>query len=361
MKYRLLGTTGVRVSEFALGTMMFGEDGNTDEKECAAIVRSALDAGINLIDTADTYSHGQSEEMVGKALAGCRDEVVLSSKVSLKAGEGPNQKGASRLWIMREVEASLRRLKTDHIDIYHIHRPDLDADLEETLGALEDLIRSGKVRYAGSSLFPAWYQVEAQWKSRVGQRCRFVNETGPYSIFTRWVERDLLPALQRYHLGFTAWSPLNGGWLTGKYRPDGGTPQNSRATLVQGQWGEHYPILRQRFDFSRPGNQAKLLLVEQLAQIAKQAGMTLAHMAISFPLAHPAVTSVNLGVRTLDQFKELRAGFGVTLEADVLDAIDGVVPPGELVSEADRGWIMPWMSASARRLPISARCVGQGA
>jgi aryl-alcohol dehydrogenase-like predicted oxidoreductase len=351
MKFRSLGATGVRVSEYALGTMMFGEDGNSDERECVDIAHAALDAGINFIDTADTYSHGQAEELVGKAIAGRRDEVVVATKVSLKAGDRPNERGASRLWIARQVEASLRRLRTDRIDLYQIHRPDLDTELEETLGALDDLMRAGKICYAGSSMFPAWYLVEAQWKSRLSHRCRFVNESGPYSIFTRWVERDVLPVVRRYNIGFTAWSPLNGGWLTGKYRQNGGIPGESRAGLVRGRWGAHYPILKQRFDFSRAGNRNKFDLIERLSEVADRAGIPLAHMARAFPLTHPAVTSVIVGVRSLQQFAELRAGFDVNLGGDVLDAIDDVVAPGELVDEADRGWISPWMSESWRRMP----------
>ena len=265
MEYRTLGRTGVRVSTYALGTMMFGADGNPDEKECIDVVHAALDAGINLIDTADTYSHGQAEETVGKAIAGRRDEIVLASKVRLRAGDGPNEQGASRLWIMRQVEASLKRLRTDHIDLYQIDRPDLDTDLEETLDVLTDLVRHGKIRYFGCSMFPAWYQAQAHSISAQRGLKRFVSETSPYSIFVRSVELDVLPAVQHFGMGLLAWSPLNGGWLTGKYRRDAAVPNDSRAGLVKGQWGEHYPILRTRFDLSRPGNQRKLDMIEQLS------------------------------------------------------------------------------------------------
>jgi aryl-alcohol dehydrogenase-like predicted oxidoreductase len=349
MEYRTLGRTGVRVSTYALGTMMFGADGNTDEKECISIVHAALDAGVNLIDTADTYSHGESEEIVGKAIAGRRDEIVLASKVRLRAGDGPNEQGASRLWIMRQIEASLKRLRTDHIDLYQIHRPDLDTDLEETLDVLTDLVRHGKIRYIGCSMFPTWYQAHAQSISAQRGLKRFVSETSPYSIFVRGIELDVLPAVQHFGMGLLAWSPLNGGWLTGKYRRDAAVPNDSRADLVKGQWGEHYPILRTRFDLSRPGNQRKLDMIEQLSSVAREAGMSLAQMALAFPLAHPGVTAVNFGVRNLRQFNDAKAGFGTRLTDDVLNAIDACNPPGSIVDEADRGWIMPWMAPEARR------------
>ena len=353
MEYRTLGRTGIRVSTYALGTMMFGADGNPNETECIRIVHAALDAGVNLIDTADTYSHGQAEEIVGKAIAGRRNQIVLTSKFRLRAGDGPNEQGASRLWIMRQIDASLKRLGTDHIDLYQIHRPDLDTDLEETLDALTDLVRQGKIRYFGCSMFPAWYQAHAQAISVQRRLKRFVSETSPYSIFVRAIELDVLPALQHFGMGLLAWSPLNGGWLSGKYRRDAPVAADSRATLVKGQWGEHYPILRTRFDMSRPGNQRKLDMVEELATIAGEAGLTLAHMALAFPLTHPGVTAVNFGVRNLRQFEDAKAGFSTRLSSDVLDAIDRCNPPGSLVDEADRGWPLPWLSAEARRRPDS--------
>src|SRR6266568_3898157 len=322
MEYRTLGKTGVRVSTYALGTMMFGADGNPDEKECIEIVHAALDAGVNLIDTADTYSHGEAEDIVGKAIAGHRDEIVLSSKVRLRAGDGPNEQGASRLWIMRQVEASLKRLRTDHIDLYQIHRPDLDTDLEETLDVLTDLVRDGKIRYFGCSMFPAWYQAQAHSISAQRGLKRFVSETSPYSIFVRSIELDVLPSVQHFGMGLLAWSPLNGGWLTGKYRRDAAVPSDSRAGLVKGQWGEHYPILRTRFDLSRPGNQRKRGMSEQLSSVASEAGMALAQMALAFPLAHPGVTCVNFGVRNMRQFNDAKAGSGTRLTDDVLNATD---------------------------------------
>jgi len=349
MRYRFLGRTGVQVSEFMLGTMSFGSDGNTDERECIRIVHAALERGINFIDTADTYSHAEAEEIVGKALAGRRNEVVLATKFRLSAGPGRNEQGGSRYWIMKQVENSLRRLKTDHIDLYQLHRPDLHTDLEETLGALSDLVRQGKVRYLGCSTLPSWYLAEAQSVSRLGRMSRFVNETSPYSLFHRAAERETLPAVQHYRMGFTAWSPLNGGWLTGKYSPGQTAPAGSRADRVKGQWGHHYPVLQTRFDMQRPGNRRKFELLPALEAIAQQAGLSLMHMAQAFPLAHAAVTSVIVGPRTLEQFDDLKAGFDVRLEVSTLDQIDELVPPGVLIEEADRGYISPWLAPEVRR------------
>lgn len=349
MRYRYLGRTGVQVSEYMLGTMSYGSDGNTDEKECMDIVHHALDRGINFIDTADTYSHGEAEEIVGKAIAGRRDKVVLATKFRLAAGEGRNEQGGSRYWIMKQVENSLRRLNTDHIDLYQMHRPDLQTDLDETLGALSDLVTQGKVRYIGSSTLPSWYLAETQSVSRLNKTARFINESSPYSIFQRAVERETLPAVQHYRMGFTAWSPLNGGWLTGKYKADGSTPSGSRAERVKGQWGQHYPILQTRFDMQREGNRRKLELLPELERVATEAGLSLMHMAQAFPLAHAAVTSVILGPRTLEQFKAMEAGFETVLHASTLDQIDELVPPGALIEEADRGYVSPWLAKEVRR------------
>ena len=349
MRYRYLGRTGVQVSEYMLGTMSYGSDGNTDEKECIEILHSALDRGINFIDTADTYSHGESEEIVGKAIAGRRDKVVLATKFRLVAGKGRNEQGGSRYWIMKQVENSLRRLNTDHIDLYQFHRPDLATDLEETLGALSDLVTQGKVRYIGSSTMPSWYLAETQSVSRSNKIARFINETSPYSIFHRAVERETLPAVEHYRMGFTAWSPMNGGWLTGKYKADGSVPSGSRAERVQGQWGRHYPILQTRFDMTREGNRRKLELLPELERVAAEAGLSLMHMAQAFPLAHAAVTSVILGPRTVEQYKAMEAGFETVLQADTLDQIDVLIPPGVLIEEADRGYVSPWLVPEVRR------------
>ena len=353
MEYRVLGRTGVHVSVYSLGTMMFGQDGKTDENECIKMVHSAFDAGINMIDTADTYSAGQSEMIVGKALKGRRSDIFLASKFSMQFGEGINQRGASRYWIIREVEESLRRLQTDHIDLYQIHRLDLDTDMEDTLGALTDLVHQGKIRYFGSSTFPVWCISEAHSISMMCKLIKLSSETSPYSIFVRSVELETLPAVQHYGMGFIAWSPLNGGWLSGKYRKEKGIPTDSRANLVLGKWGEHYPQLRSRWDMTRLGSRRKLDIIETLIELASEFGISLNHMAIAFPLAHPAVTAINIGPRTLEQFDDLKKGFDVRLNENILDVIDQLNPPGEVVEFNDCGWTAPWsqkwMSKENRR------------
>jgi aryl-alcohol dehydrogenase-like predicted oxidoreductase len=345
MEYRILGRTGIRVSTHCLGTMMFGAWGNEDEDESVRIIHAALDAGINFVDTADVYAAGQSEEIVGRALKGRRDEVVLATKVHGQMGPGPNDRGNSRLWILREVENSLRRLQTDHIDLYQLHRPDPDTDIEETLGALTDLIRAGKVRYVGSSTYPAWQIVEAQWAAERRGLERYVCEQPPYSIFVRGIERGVLPVAQRYRMGVIAWSPLAAGWLAGNYRRGEEIRPGSRADRSRHRGG---PIAA-RFDRSRPGNQRKLDLVDDLAAVAGKAGLSMTHMAIAFVLAHPAVTSAIIGPRTMDQLEDLLAGADRRLDDETLDAIDELVPPGTVLENADRGYEPPWMAPEARR------------
>lgn len=343
MDYRVLGGTGVRVSVYALGSAVFGPWGNDDEGECVRIIHESLDAGVNLIDTADVYGGGRSEEIVGRALKSRRDEVVLATKFHNAMGRGINDRGNSRLWIMRAVEGSLRRLQTDRIDLYQAHRPDPSTHLEETLSALTDLVRHGKIRFFGLSTFPAHLVIEALWVSDQRGLERIASEQPPYSIFVRHAELDVLPVAQRYGLGILAWSPLAGGWLTGKYRKGREIPEDSR-----GRTGL-MPFMIPRFDLSRSGNQRKLELVDALAGVAAQAGLALPHVALSFALAHPAVTSVILGPRTIEQLRELLPAARVRLDADALDAIDEIVPPGTTLNEADRGWTPPWMTHESRR------------
>jgi aryl-alcohol dehydrogenase-like predicted oxidoreductase len=345
VEYRTLGRTGVKVSSYCLGAMMFGPWGNEDEDECVRMVHAALDGGINFVDTADVYGEGRSEEIVGKALEGRRDDVVLATKVHGQMGKGPNERGNSRLWIMREVEASLRRLQTDHIDLYQIHRPDPDTDIEETLSALTDLVRQGKVRYLGSSTFPAWQLVEAHRVSERRSLERFACEQPPYSILVRQIELDVLPVAQRYGMGVIVWSPLAGGWLSGKYRRGQDAPDDSRAVRFRRRGS---PVAR-RFDLSVPENQRKLDLVEDLTVVADKAGLSLTHMAMAFALAHPGVTSAIIGPRTPAQLQDLLEGADVDLDAEVLDAIDELVPPGGVVFDFDRGWSPPWREPAARR------------
>ena len=334
MQLRTLGRTGVKVSPLCLGAMMFGAWGNPDHDESIAIIHRALDAGINFIDTADVYARGESEEIVGKALAGGRrDNVFLATKVHGTMGDDPNQFGNSRRWIVAEVENSLRRLGTDWIDLYQIHRPELDTDIDETLGALTDLVRAGKVRYIGSSTFPPSAIVEAQWVAERRGRERFVCEQPPYSILVRGVEADVLPTCQRYGMGVIPWSPLAGGWLTGRYRKGQDLPETHRAQRIP-----------QRYDMSLPGNQAKLEAADALAQLAEEAGLTLIDMALAFVLRHPAVTAPIIGPRTMEQLESQLGAADVTLSDDVLDRIDEIVPPGTNLNATDAGWQNPALS-----------------
>jgi aryl-alcohol dehydrogenase-like predicted oxidoreductase len=328
MDMRVLGTTGVRVSPLCLGAMMFGSWGNPDHEESARIIGRALDAGINFIDTADVYSGGESEEIVGKALAGGRrDHVVLATKAHGAMGE-----------VVSECENSLRRLGTDHIDLYQIHRPDPATAIDETLGALTDLIQAGKICYAGSSTFPASQIVEAQWTAQRRGRERFVCEQPPYSILVRGVEAEVLPVCQRYGMGVIPWSPLAGGWLTGRYRKDTQLPTSRRAERIP-----------QRFDMSLPGNQAKLEAADKLAQLAGEAGLSLIHLALAFVISHPAVTSAIIGPRTMDQLESQLGAADVVLSAEILDKIDEIVPPGTTLNPADRGYEPPALTDPALR------------
>jgi aryl-alcohol dehydrogenase-like predicted oxidoreductase len=339
MNYRTLGSTGTKVSPLCLGAMMFGAWGNPDHDESVRIIHRALDAGINFIDTADVYSRGESEEIVGKALAGGkRDHVVLATKVHGTMGDDPNEFGNSRRWIIKEVEDSLRRLKTDWIDLYQIHRPEADTDIDETLGALTDLIRAGKIRYIGSSTFPASQIVEAQWVAQRRGRERFVCEQPPYSLLVREIERDVLPTAQRYGMGVIPWSPLAGGWLSGKWRKGQDAPSSTRADRIP-----------DRYDLSKPENQLKLDKADALAVLAQEAGVTLIEMALAFVIRHPAVTAAIIGPRTMEQLESQLSAADVALSGEVLDRIDEIVPPGVNLSPADGGWGNPALEAAARR------------
>jgi aryl-alcohol dehydrogenase-like predicted oxidoreductase len=339
MEYRTLGRTGVKVSPFCLGAMMLGAWGNTDHKESIQIIHRALDAGINFIDTADVYARGESEEIVGKALAGGRREnVVLATKVHGTMGDDPNEFGNSRRWITREIDNSLRRLGTDWIDLYQIHRPEADTDIDETLGALTDLVRAGKVRYIGSSTFPASQIVEAQWVAERRGRERFVCEQPPYSILVRAVENDVLPTCRRHGMGVIPWSPLAGGWLSGRYRKDQDVPSSHRADRIPG-----------RYDMSLPGNQRKLEAADALARLAEEAGITLIELAIAFVIRHPAVTAAIIGPRTMEHLESQLTAADVVLSDEILDRIDEIVPPGVNLNPADGGWPNPALEPSARR------------
>ncbi len=338
MKNRNLGLTGIKVSQLCLGAMMFGAWGNPDHEDSIRIIHAALDGGINFVDTADMYSAGESEEIVGKALAGRRDNVILATKVHGPMSFDPNEQGNSRRWIIRECENSLRRLGTDYIDLYQIHRPDPEMDVDETLAGLTDLIRQGKVRYAGSSTFPASAIVEAQWTAERRQRERFVCEQPPYSLLTRGVEAEVLPICLKYGIGVIPWSPLAGGWLSGKWRKDGSELGSRRSAM-----------LPDRYDLSKPGNQAKLDAADALANLADKSGISLIHLALAFVINHPAVTSAIMGPRTMEHLESQIGAVDVTLDAEVLDQIDNIVPPGQNLLAEDAGYDPPSITQAWRR------------
>ncbi len=346
VEYRKLGATGVSVGPLCLGTMMFGAYGNTDHDDSIAIIHRALDAGINFIDTADVYSRGESEEIVGKALAGGkRESVVLATKAHGRMyDDDPNQFGNSRRWLVREVENSLRRLKTDWIDLYQIHRPEPDTDIDETLAALSDLVRDGKVRYIGSSTFPAYQIVQAQWTAERRGRERFVCEQPPYSMLNRAIEADVLPVCEQYGIGVIPWSPLAMGWLSGRYGEGRESPDASRRA----------GMMPARYDMSNPANQRKLEAAQALGELAEDAGMSLIELALAFVTSHPAVTAAIIGPRTHEHLDSQLPALGRTLSSDVLDRIDEIVPPGVNVNPTERGWDPPWLTDSALRRRQSA-------
>src|SRR6266511_651773 len=308
VEYRPLGRTGLEVSSLCLGAMMFGAWGNPDHEDSIRIIHRALDAGINFVDTADVYSRGESEMIVGKALKDRRDGVVLATKVHGPMGDDPNERGNSRRWLIQECDASLRRLGTDWIDLYQIHRWDPETDHDETLGALTDLVRAGKVRYIGSSTYPPSQIVAAQWVAEKRGHARFACEQPPYSLLVRGIEIEMLPVAEQFGLGVITWSPLAGGWLTGRWRKGQDPPPSTRA--------ERLP---RRYDLSIPGNQRKLETADALARLAEQVGMTLIQLAIAFVLRHPAVTSAIIGPRTMEQLDSQLGSDRVQLDDAVLD------------------------------------------
>ncbi len=349
MDYRSLGRTGMQVSPLCLGAMMFGGWGEHDHDTSVEIIHRALDAGINFVDTADVYSQGESETIVGKALTGGRrDGVILATKFHGQMGVppdapmgtpgDPNQRGNSRRWVVRAVEDSLRRLQTDWIDLYQVHRPDPDTDLEETLGALTDLQRQGKIRAFGCSTYPAHRIVEAQWISERRSLGRFVTEQPPYSLLVRGIEADVLPVCEAYGMGVLPWSPLGGGWLSGRYRKGKDLPTSLRASRLPA-----------RYDLSNAANQTKLDAAEDLALLAEEAGLSLVHLALAFVLQHPAVTSPIIGPRTMEHLESQLGATEVVLGSDVLDRIDEIVPPGTTISAADRGYLPPALTDARLR------------
>jgi aryl-alcohol dehydrogenase-like predicted oxidoreductase len=343
MQQRTLGRTGVHVSPLCLGAMMFGAWGEPDHDASIRIIHRALDAGINFIDTADVYSRGESEQIVGKALAGGRREnVVLATKfhgaMGDEGGRDLNKSGNSRRWIFREVEASLKRLQTDWIDLYQVHRWDPWTDHDETLGALSDLVAQGKIRYTGSSTYPAAQIVKAQWVARDRGHVRFVCEQPPYSILARGIETDVLPTCQEFGMGVIPWSPLAGGWLSGRWRKGAEDLTSRRSAMIP-----------QRYDLSIPANQAKLEAADALAKLAEEADISLIHMALAFVIRHPAVTAAIIGPRTIDQLESQIGAAELELDSALLDRIDEIVAPGTTINPTDAGWTNPALDPAARR------------
>lgn len=321
MELRTLGVTGMKVSPLCLGAMMFGALGNGDHADCERIIHRAIDGGINFIDTADGYSSGESETIVGKAIRDRRDSLVIATKFFAPMGEDPNMRGASRRWIVREVENSLRRLGTDYIDLYQLHRYDVDTDIEEVLFTLTDLVRQGKIRQFGSSSFPADRIVESQWVAERRGTLRFRCEQPGYSIFNRDVERFVLPACRRYGMGAITFSPLDGGFLTGKYRGPEDLEGDNRVAYFTKR-------MRGSFDPHAAWIRRKLETAAELAKLADEAGVTLAQLAVAFVMQHPAVTAAILGPRTMNQLESLLPAADIVLSAETLDRIDALVPPG---------------------------------
>jgi aryl-alcohol dehydrogenase (NADP+) len=334
--YRTLGRTGIQVSPYGLGALMFATSMGNAPEDSARIIRKALDAGVNLIDTADTY--GDSEDVVGQAIKGRRDDVVLATKFGRPAGQGPNRQGASRRWIITAVENSLRRLQTDYIDLYQLHRPDPGTGIEETLSALTDLIRSGKVRAIGASQTPASGIIDAQWAAERRGLQRFSAEQPVYSLLNRGIEREILPSIERFGMGALVWGPLGQGLLTGRVR------KNQDNDLRRAGLTRHL------------SDERRLDAVEQLVPLAEEAGLPMTHLAMAFTIAHPGVTSALLGARTMDHLDGLLAGLYVTLTDDVLDRIDEIVPPGTDVGTLDQAYQPPAiLTPGLRRRPLTAR------
>jgi aryl-alcohol dehydrogenase-like predicted oxidoreductase len=334
MKMRPLGRSGIQVSPYCLGAMMFGPAGSTDPNDCVKIIHRALDAGINFIDTADVYSAGQSEEIVGRALKSRRDDVVLATKFSGPMGEDPNRAGGSRRWIVTAVMDSLRRLQVDYIDLYQIHHPDPDTDIEETLSALGDLMCAGKVRAIGSSNFPASDIVEAQWVAEQRGLARFRAEQPPYSILNRGIEREVLPTCQRYGMGTLVWSPLSMGMLAGGYRKG----QASKTPRMTKLWVPKHVSDERTLD-----------VVEQLITVADEAGLSLPHMAMAFVMAHPGVTAAIIGPRIIEHLDNLIAGADTILDDDILDRIDEIAPPGTDIGPLEVRYDPPAIDSLALR------------
>jgi aryl-alcohol dehydrogenase-like predicted oxidoreductase len=319
MNYRILGTTGVKVSPLCIGTMNFGNP--TPEDEAIRMVHAAMDHGVNLFDTADVYNNGESERILGKALTadGRRDRAIIATKVRFRAGPGINDEGLSRMHIIRACEASLRRLNTEWIDLYQVHRPDPTTSIEETLSALTDLVRAGKVRYIGCSTHPAWQVMEAILISKMNGYARYVTEQPPYNLLDRRIENELVPLALKYGLGLITWAPLAQGVLAGRYVTDVPAPSDSRAILRGGIYAERV---------TRRGIEAGA----RFAKLAKERGLTPAQLALLWVKDQPGITAPIYGVRTLAQLEEALPVISMTLAEEDRSACDKLNAPGSVIA-----------------------------
>jgi aryl-alcohol dehydrogenase-like predicted oxidoreductase len=336
---RRLGRTGVLVPPLTLGTMNFGRWATEDDS--IPIIHAAINAGVTVLDTADVYGDGRSEEIVGKAIASSsvrREDLFLATKFHGQVGENPQHAGNSRRWIIQAVEDSLRRLGTDYLDLYQAHRPDPHTDLLETLQTLDGLIRAGRIRYYGTSVFPAHQLVEAQWLAEKHGLIAPHTEQLPYSPLVRGSEREVFPVVQKYGVGVISYGPLAAGWLSGKYRVGGEQPESARADLIAG-----------RFDISLERNQRKLAAADALARLAEENGLTLIELAVAFALNHPAISSVIIGPRTAEHLDTYLKAATVELSDEILDRIDQIVDPGTQFLERDTGRDTPSLQSAALR------------
>lgn len=326
MKYRRLGRSGLMISEIVLGTMNFGNP--TDKAESFRIIDSALSAGVNIFDCADVYAEGESERILGEAFSrnGRRQEIFITSKVFMRTGEGPNDAGNSKHHILAGCESSLKRLKTDYIDIYFLHRTDFDVPQEETLAALDLLVRQGKVRHIGCSTHPPWRVVEAHWIADKHHYPKFITEQPPYNLLDRRAETEIIPMCQAYDLGIICWSPLAQGVLAGRYRDATQIPPGSRGAFKK-VYGDRI-------------TQQGIEVAQKLAEIASAKGCTLPQVAVAWVLRQPGITGTIIGPRTLDHFKDLLGAVNVSLDASDLEFCDALVPPGSHVSDHfnSAGW-----------------------
>ena len=328
MEYRILGRSGVKVAPLCLGTDNFANP--TPKEESISIINRALDAGINLIDTSNTYAEGECERIIGETLAenGRRHQVLFATKAYYPVGPGPNDQGNSRLHLMKACEDSLNRLKTDRIDLYQLHRPSFEIPIDETLSALTDLVRQGKVRYIGSSTAPAWKVMEAILVSELKGYARFISEQPPFNLLDRRIENELVPMCQAYNLGILPWSPLAMGVLTGRYTDADTFPPDSRAKLRGSIYAERV---------TAPG----IEVGRKFVQLANEHGIQPAQLAVLWVKDQPGITAPLIGPRTLEQLEQFLPVMDMKLDQSLRSACDSLVPPGSAAANFHNS--APWM------------------